>query len=61
MLALKKTVRREKTRLTSPEFQAAATSKAIQAEPPCLLFSQEEPERRVCSQGHQLCGSLYER
>lgn len=28
MLALKKTVRREKTRLTSPEFQAAVTSKA---------------------------------
>ena len=63
MLALKKTVWREKTRLTSPEFQAAATSKAWHYSGRTSfspLQSRRTHREGLLTGWPVTCGSLYE-
>lgn len=63
MLALKKTVWREKTRLTSPEFQAAATSKAWHYSGRTSLSplqSRRTQKEGLLTGSPVICESLYE-
>ena len=56
MLALKKQIDKKKEDWLVQNFRLRQLQRldTIQAEPPFLLFSQEEHKRRVCSQGGQL-------